>query len=124
MIGTTVTTTEPARHVSPLPSVAEAIWGAAPAVVVIGARDRKLTLFSVSVVDETADCVPVDVIAFALSVQAPFLNATTPVVALKAAVLKLSVTGAAEASAPEAGGAIEKACVWTTVSAPPQFMRS
>src|SRR5512146_1537530 len=97
MTGIAVTVTVPAFHNKPPASVAEAFWLPTGAVANVAATMS--TLFNVMACDETADCVPVVVIAFALSVQAPFLNATAPVVGLNAAVLKLIVTGDDDASA-------------------------
>src|SRR5215475_12543736 len=108
MTGTAVAVTEPACHRSPLPSLAVAFWPVL-GVVVSGPTETKSTLLSTMFDDDTAVCVPVVVIPFALSTQAPFLNATAPVVALNAAVLKLIVIGADDSSAP-AGGATDIDC--------------
>src|SRR4029078_2547237 len=92
-----VTLTAPARHTRPFAAAAEATWPVLGVVVVV--VEMKSTFASVSGVPDMATNVPVVVIALPLIVQAPFLKATAPVAAVNAAVLKLSVTGAVDASA-------------------------
>src|SRR5579884_1609630 len=70
----------------------------------------------VSGVLDDATCWPVEVRARALMTHWPFLKAVAPVVELNAAVLKLSVTGAAAASAAIDVAADDRFCEATTVS--------
>jgi hypothetical protein len=72
---------------------------------------------SVSWVELTALCVPEAVTACALIVQVPLCSAATPD-ELKSAVLKLTVTGDAAASAAELVTMFETVCVLTTESLP------
>src|SRR5579871_2301879 len=70
-------------------------------VIGVNATDRNApsALFNVIVSLTAALCVPPAVVADALNVQVPLFSEGTPVVVLKAAVLKLIVTGEAAASA-------------------------
>src|SRR4029078_8853710 len=88
--GTALTVTAPPRHTRPLAA------GAEVGIVVVATRFSALC--SVSDVVDEAVCVPAVVRTRPLIVQAPFLNATAPLVELNAAVLKLSVTRAGVSS--------------------------
>src|SRR5262245_43193177 len=117
MIGVAVTETAPACQSKPLASVAVATCGATGTVVIVGRMT--FALLSVSVVNELAVCVPVDVTALPLMVHWPFLNATTPVVALNASVGKLIVSCDTAASAATGATSLElNGCRATTVSVP------
>src|SRR6185437_297396 len=122
MTGTAVTVTAPACHTRPEASFAVASWPALGAVVI----DVTVTLsWLLSVSDSLFDAtmVPPVVTALALMVQTPFWNATAPVAGLKAAVLKLNVTGdEASLAATGARSPLETVWVWTVVSLPLQLM--